>query len=256
MCARDVTVTCCCHCCCLLTGRRIRLISGTDGTISTWAGSTQGFSGDGATIAAARFAFPYSVSINAASRLMAVADFNNNRVRLINMTSGAVSTLAGGGASTGEDVSTRTARLAAPWAVAWSSRGDLAIADGNRVRMVFVSTNRTIRTIAGDATATGFSGDGGPASAALLQGAVSLAYDARDNLFVGVSGAVRRIDAVDATISTVVGTGNSSTGVRFTNNMPVSLAGIMNPRGLAVDANGALFVADNSLSRVRKVWCP
>lgn len=250
-------LTFCCAVChaALLLVCRIRVINAATRIISTYAGSTQGFAGDGQTVASAKFAFPYSVAISSA-RMMAVSDFNNGRIRLINMTSGAVSTLAGGGTSNStEDVLGTAAKLVAPWAVAFNSRGDLAIADDMRVQMVFAA-NRTIRTIAGNLT-KGFAGDGGPATAALLQGAVSVAFDARDNLFVGMSNAVRRIDAATGIITTVAGTGDT-TGANNVDNSPAIKARVVNPRGLAVDGAGVLYLMDysSSVARVKKVWCP
>jgi len=106
----------------------------------------------------------------------------------------------------------------------------------------------------------GFSGDGGPAGRAELRLPAGLAIDASDNLFIAdrVNHRIRRVDARTGIITTVAGNsvcpkasvcieGFSGDGGRAT------AAELKNPGGLAVDADGNLFIADTGNNRIRRV---
>ncbi len=103
----------------------------------------------------------------------------------------------------------RDAKLEAPAAIAFDSKGNLLIADHNnlRIRRVDMKTG-VITTIAGNGT-RGFSGDGGPALEAGLNAPAGIAVDAADNLYIADAGnhRIRRIDAATGIITTVAGSG-------------------------------------------------
>ncbi|TBR21117.1 tandem-95 repeat protein, partial [bacterium] len=98
-----------------------------------------------------------------------------------------------------------------------------------------------ISTLAGDGTG-GFSGDGGPASAALLNTPSRLAYDAAGNLFFADAGnrRVRRIDR-SGVITTIAGNGGTAP---VPDGQPALSAGFMDPHGIAVDGLGRVYVCD------------
>lgn len=103
----------------------------------------------------------------------------------------------------------RDAQLEAPAAVAFDSKGNLYIADHNNLRIRRVDAKSgVITTVAGNGQ-RGFSGDGGPATAATLNAPAGLAFDADDNLYIADSGnhRIRRIDAATGTMTTVAGSG-------------------------------------------------
>jgi DNA-binding beta-propeller fold protein YncE len=103
----------------------------------------------------------------------------------------------------------RDAKLEAPAAIAFDSKGNLFIADHNnlRIRRVDMKTG-VITTIAGNGK-RGFSGDGGPALEASLNAPAGLAFDAEDNLYIADAGnhRVRKIEATTGIITTVAGSG-------------------------------------------------
>ncbi len=209
---------------------RIRKIA-PDGTISTVAGDGfPGFSGDGGPASAARLNTPYGIAVDSAGDLY-IADLGNNRVREI-AADGTITTVSG------------TDAFLAPRNVALDAKGNLYVSEfaGHRVRCV--STGGTITTIAGTGTA-GFSGDGGPATAAELNYPAGLAFDSAGNLYIADSGNNRvREVAVAGTITTVLGTG--APGATLPNQLNV-------PTGVAIDIAGNLDVADSGNQRIQQL---
>jgi uncharacterized protein (TIGR03437 family) len=147
---------------------RIRRVS-PNGIIDTYAGTgVAEFRGDGGAAARASLSSPTSLLFDSRGNLL-VADSGNNRIRMISRT-GEVSTIAGSGASglSTDGIPAISAALNRPTGVCLDPAGNLFIVEsgGNRVRRV--SLAGIITTVAGNGTA-GFSGDGGPATAASLR---------------------------------------------------------------------------------------
>lgn len=145
------------------------------------------------------------------------------------------------------------ATLNFPSAVAVDSHGTLYIADtfNHRVRRVDAATGR-ISTLAGCGTAR-FSGDGGPADKAMLNEPVALALDEqRAWLYIADLGnyRVRVVDLDSWKISTFAGSGESDYDG---DGQPAVQAGLSGPSGLALDADGNLYIADTFSGRIRKV---
>lgn len=98
---------------------------------------------------------------------------------------------------------------------------------------------------------TGYSGDGGLATEAMLGGATGLAFDSSGNLFIAVGdhNRIRKITA-DSIISTIAGTGARG----FSGDGgPATSAAFNDPMAVAVDSIGNVFVADSDNYRVRKI---
>jgi trimeric autotransporter adhesin len=207
---------------------RVRKVD-QQGVITTVAGSgTEGFSGDGgpATAAQLNTATPYvitpevakgpasamSIALDAAGNLY-IADSGNARVRKVN-TKGIIITIAGTGKPgfAGDGGRAKAAQLSSPSGLAFDADGSLYIADGpslefqgNHIRKI--DKAGIITTVAGTGE-TGFSGDGGPATAAALSAPASITFDAQGNLYFadGGNNRVRKID-MSGIITTVVGGG-------------------------------------------------
>src|SRR5439155_2105593 len=98
----------------------------------------------------------------------------------------------------------------------------------------------------------GFSGDGGPATAAELDGPQGVALDGAGDLFIAESGnaRIRRVDTGTGTITTVAGNGtrggNGDGG-------PATAAELYSPVGVALDGAGNVFIADPPNERIRRV---
>jgi NHL repeat-containing protein len=252
--------------------------------IYTVAGNgTYGFSGDGGPATAAELASPDQTAVDGAGNLV-IADSANDRIRVVAaasgtfygvaMTAGDIYTVAGTGTTgfTGEGGPATAAELDSPRGVTVDGAGNLVIADrgNNRVRVVAAAsgtfygaamTAGHIYTVAGTGT-FGFSGDGGPATAARLASPDQTAVDGAGNLVIadGANGRVRVVAAGSGTfygaamtagdIYTVAGTG---AGAFSGDGGPATAAELNSPRRVTVDGAGNLVIADRGNDRVRVV---
>ena len=215
---------------------RIRKVD-SSGNISTVAGSgAQGFSGDGGAATAAQLTLPSNVVLDALGNLY-IADATNNRIRKVD-SAGVISTVAGSGTAgfSGDGGAATAAQLNTPWDVAVDGSGNLYIADVNNNRIRKVDSSGNISTVAGTGT-SGFSGDGGAATAAQLTLPGSVVLDALGNLYLadGSNNRIRKVDS-DGNISTVAGREQ-----------------LNGPTGVAPDGSGNLYIADSNNHRIHKV---
>jgi sugar lactone lactonase YvrE len=240
-------------------GDRVRRID-SKGIISTIAGSgpttgertasnpdpNQGFAGDGGPATAARFFAPLGLAFDSLGTLY-VADSFNGRVRRIT-PDGIVTSL---------EASSLPVRPWFPRYLTVDAADNLYVADGapnasmasliGGCRIVRVSPAGGMTVVAGTGTC-GFSGDGGPASAAQLDNPNGLAFDSAGNLYVADSNnqRIRRIDR-HGTISTVAGTGTPG----FSGDGgPGIKAKIYDPFGLGI-AGDKLYIAEGAGRRIR-----
>ena len=156
----------------------------------------------------------------------------------------------GTGGYSGDGGPATSATINEPYALAYNAQGDLFIADANNNVVREVMTDGTILTVAGTGTA-GFSGDGGPATAAKLDSPEGLAFDSAGDLFIADRGnVVIRELTTDGKIHTVAGTA----GVAGANGDggPATQAEFQDPEGLAVNSSGEIFVADLASKSVRE----
>ncbi|HEV7224755.1 MAG TPA: DUF4214 domain-containing protein [Pirellulales bacterium] len=235
-------------------GARVREVNHATGIITTVAGNgTYGFSGDGGSAAAAEFNTTEGVAVDSSGDLF-ISDVNNRRIREVDLATGVVTTVAGNGtrAFSGDGGLATAAEVDSPQNIAVDSSGDLFIADStnNRVREVNRATG-IITTVAGNGTA-GFSGDGGPATAAELQTPEAIAVDSSGDLFIADNGnsRIREINLTTGVITTVAGHG----AYGFSGDGgPATAAEFSYVKGIAVDSSGDLFFADGFNDRIREI---
>jgi sugar lactone lactonase YvrE len=141
-----------------------------------------------------------------------------------------------------------SAILFGPHGLARDADGNLYIADTDNHRVRKVAPSGEITTVAGTGV-PGYSGDGGAATEAQFNAPEGLAIDSAGNLYVADTGnhRVRRI-APDGRVSTISGTGRPGYSG---DNGPGSAASLWYPKGLALDPQGNLYVADSWNNRVR-----
>lgn len=171
--------------------QRVRVLH-TDGTMGTVLGTgTRGYSGDGGPATAAEVNLPVSQSAPPGGRiettpdgLLYLADTDNHAVRMVD-TDGIVWTVAGTGTAGvgGEGEATEQA-LAAPADIAVASDGTLYIADTQNSCVRRVTTDGVMTTAAGVCGDGGYGGDGGPATAALIDRPYGIAMGPDDELYI------------------------------------------------------------------------
>jgi sugar lactone lactonase YvrE len=230
---------------------RIRKVDLTTGMITTIAGE-----GAGATPSPADAHIP---ATEPASELDPLADpvkMKEEKVVQLADQSGTVRFLVGTaekGRFKGDGGPAVTATLHFPSAVAVDSHGNLYIADtfNHRIRVVEAHSG-LIRTMAGTGAAR-FSGDGWPADKMALNEPVALALDERrGRLYIAdlANYRVRMLELKTGTISTYAGSGEQDYDG---DGEPARQAGLTGPSGLALDADGNLYIADTFCGRIRRV---
>jgi uncharacterized protein (TIGR03437 family) len=158
------------------------------GLISTVAGNgAPGDAGDGGRAELAQITYPDSCAVDGAGNLL-IADTGNHRIRKVT-PAGVISTVAGSVLEglAGDDGPATTARLRSPRGISVDSEGGILIADTGNHRIRRIAPDGIISTIAG-ADAPGFSGDGGPATLALLHGPLAVLPGAPGEIFVADTG--------------------------------------------------------------------
>ena len=219
------------------------------GIVTTVAGTgEQGFAGDGGAATSAQLDSPAGVAVNAVGDIY-IADTHNQRIRKV--SSGTITTIAGTGVAgfSGDSGAAASAQLSNPTALALDSNGNLFIADTNNHRIRKIS-GTTITTVAGNGE-QGFSGDGAAATAAGIDSPNGVAVDAAGKIYIGDT-RNQRVRVVDTAgvISTLAGNGSKAYGGDGGTAAGASLA---RPRGLSVDAQGNIYIADSDNNRIRVV---
>jgi uncharacterized protein (TIGR03437 family) len=231
-------------------GQRVRKV-GTNGIITTLAGNgIQGFSGDGGPATSAELNGPYRVTVDLAGNVY-IPDSGNSRIRKVS-PDGTITTIAGnGGVGRGGDGGAATnATLNYPEAVAFDPAGNYYIADeaANVIRKV--DPSGTITTAVGTGTGA-YTGDGGPATSATLDGPVGVQVNAAGVLYISDQGnnVIRQV--TNGTISTLAGTGVFGFGG---DGGPAIDAEFAYPASIGLDAAGNLYIPDVNNNRIRVVF--
>lgn len=227
---------------------RVRRINLLTGLIQTIAGTGEsGYAGEGVNAVSAVLRFPSHLAIN--GTYLYVNDAGNSRIRRIELASGTITTVAGGGASTADEIPPTDAMLNQPGGITADDRYlYIAESGARKIRRVDLSSN-LITTIAG----TGWdasTGDGGQAAVATFKRPVGVEL-AGDALLVVDSAAqrVRRIDLASGMISAVAGTG----GEGFSGDDGDALMATFSGPGQPAADAGILYVPDVHNGRIRAI---
>jgi sugar lactone lactonase YvrE len=234
------------------------------GTISTIAGQLAGgFGGDGGSALTANLNGPTAVTYDAALGNLYIADAGNNVIRMVNTTSGIITTVAGNASLpagySGDAGPATNAQLNNPTGVAFdATTGNIYIADnGNsEIRKVYMVGSGFITSVAGDGTThPGYYGEGTPATLAKLANSFALACDVDGDVFISdthncrireifeVAGPLKdRIYTVAGNLSSVCGYGGIASYVQ-----------LKLPSGVCMSSTGIVFIADQGNNVIREI---
>ena len=219
----------------------VRRIDGRTRTITTVAGTGQpGFAGDGGPATKASFNFLMCVSLNSTDDRLYVADLKNRRIRMIDLQSGIVTTIAGNGKKgipTNGAVAVNSP-LVDPRAVAVDSKHNVYILERGGHALRVVRADGTMHTVAGTGRA---GGQDGSALQARLNSPKHLAVDARDRVIIAddQNRRIRVFDPVAKTLTSLLGDGVKS-----------PQRSLRRPHGVCVHADGSVYVVDTGHNRI------
>jgi len=233
---------------------RVRKIDAKSGMISTFCGTGEkGFGGDGGAASAAEFGNIYCVAFDPKFEHMYLADLDNRRIRAIEMKSGVVSTVAGNGKKgvPADGADAKDQPLVDPRAVAADGEGNVYVLERSGHALRAVDASGKIKTIAGTGKA-GYSGDGGPAREAMMNGPKHLVVTKSGDVLIAdtENHVIRRYRVREGTIELVAGTGKSGSGGVGGAADKCQLA---RPHGVFERDDGLIFIADSENNRILQV---
>jgi sugar lactone lactonase YvrE len=231
------------------SGASICAAADAGGVISDYAGGGNNNPCTGSSVAAtgATFDMPQGTALDASGNVY-ISDTNRNVVWKV-APSGSMSILVARFQGQPAETCANPTVFVGPEGIAADPAGNLYVADGSN-RILKVDSSGTVTVYAGTG-ASGYSGDGGPATNATLSSPTGVALDSSGNVYFSDANnnVVRKIDR-SQTITTVAG---NHTAAYAGDGGQAASAGLNTPWGLAVDASGNLYIADSFNGVIRKV---
>ncbi len=225
-----------------LTTKKMTAVAGT---------GEKGFSGDGGPATEAKFDGIHCVSL--AGDKLYLADLGNRRIRLVDLKTGIVTTVAGNGRKgvPQDGAKAVEAPLVDPRAVIADTKGNIFILERSGNCLRGVDPQGRIRTLAGTGE-KGFAGDDGDAKLATFNGPKHLCLDLEGNVVIAdtENHLIRKYVVKDGTMMRVAGTGKK--GKAGVNGSPLEVE-LSQPHGVYIHRDGTLYIADSSNDRILKV---
>jgi streptogramin lyase len=224
--------------------------------ISTVAGTGRpGFAGDGGPAARAQLKTPISLQFDSAGNLF-IADIGNQVIRRVEGKTGVISTFAGTGHTgpTPDGAPIAGTPLSGPRSLDFDPAGNLWLVtrEGNQLLRLDLKAGR-IWHAAGTGQ-KGFTGNGGPATAATLSGPKGLAIAPNGDVYLAdtENHAIRRLDVKTGLLELVAGTGQAGTKLAAS---PLETQ-LTRPHGILVDPNGVVYISDSENHRILTIRPP
>lgn len=208
--------------------QRVRKVAGN--VISTFAGTSDG---DGGPATSAFLNFPEGLAVDAANNVV-VADTGNLVARRFTL---------------GGSINTFGQLLGVPFAVAVDTSGNFYVTDDEPLVLEITKAGVT-SVVAGDSQ-SGYSGDNGPATSAMIESPTGVAVDAAGNVYFTdyTNDKIRKVTISSGVITTIAGNGSAA----YSGDKGPALNAGLDPYDIAVDIQGNIYVADRFNNRVRKI---
>jgi len=226
------------------------------GLISTVAGNGRpGFSGDGGPATQAQLKTPISLQFDSTGNLF-IADIGNQVIRRVDGKTGVISTFAGTGhtGQTPDGAPIAGTPLSGPRSLDFDPAGNLWVVtrEGNQLLRLDLNARR-IWHAAGTGK-KGFTGNGGPGTAATLSGPKGLAIAPNGDVYLAdtENDAIRRLDVKTGLLEVVAGTGQAGTNLA-PNPLETRLT---RPHGILVAPNGLVYISDSENHRILAISPP
>ncbi|HEX8517164.1 MAG TPA: T9SS type A sorting domain-containing protein [Bacteroidia bacterium] len=235
------------------SGHRIRKINVATKAVTTVAGN--GVSGyTDASGSSAVFSYPSGICISGDGSVLYVSDYGNSRIRKIDLSNQAVTTIAGNGNfSYSDNVNGLSASFNSPTDVVNDHDSILYISDteNHLIRKFNISTSE-VSTLAGMAGIAGFQNGAGTNAAFRFPKGMAVSSDGL-TLYVADNGnnMIRAISLLNKNVTTIAGDGTAG----YADNITGAMAKFSAPNGVSITPGDptTLYVADNGNHRIRKI---
>jgi DNA-binding beta-propeller fold protein YncE len=233
---------------------RVCKIDRQTGKLSTIAGTSEkGFGGDGGPAVKAMFSGIYCATLSPAGDRLYLADLDNRRIRMVDLKSGIVTTVAGNGERgvPADGAEAKNAPLVDPRAVTVDRSGNVYVLERSGHALRVVDSQGKIRTIVGTGQ-KGNSGDAGDGRQATVNGPKHLCIDQDGGVLIAdtENHVIRRYSPADGKIVRIAGSGRRGTAGVGGDALEVELN---QPHGVYVHKSGDLYISDSSNKRILKI---
>jgi len=230
---------------------RVRLFDLKSGAVSTIAGTGEkGFGGDGGPATEGKFNITMTASLSPDGQRVYIADIGNHRTRLLDLASGQLSSVAGSGENglPTDGMAALTAAMGDTRAACQAEDGTLYVLLRGGNALVEVKAGK-VRTVVNRAGKKGYSGDGGPAVEATMNGPKYVAMDKQGRVLIAdaENHCIRRYDPATEKIERIAGqppTASEAVGETLLTS------GLRRPHGVRIGPDGMIYVCDTYNNRV------
>jgi GT2 family glycosyltransferase/sugar lactone lactonase YvrE len=229
-----------------------------EATTAQVIGSRKGYGGDNGPAIQAALNNPGGIAV-ASNGDVYFADSNNHVIRRIdpqnNIRPFAGNNALGAGFS-GDYAPAAQAQFDTPDGIAIAPDGDLIVADSHNDRIRRIDRQTSIVTTIAGSGETGFDGDDGPATEALLNNPSGVAAAPNGDIYIAdtLNYRIRMIDHTTGNIHTIAGDGTAGeSDAPVGDGGPATGASLNMPSDVAIAPNGDIYIADMHHQRIRKI---